>query len=50
MYKSSIEIQGNIAKPMLPAVLSQERKVALCWATKKRHIALDGEVDRKSVV
>lgn len=29
---------------ILPAVPSQERNVALCWATKKRHIAVDGIV------
>ena len=37
-------VSPTIGNAVLPAVPSQERKVALCWATKKRHIAVDGEV------
>jgi hypothetical protein len=33
-----------LTKPLLPAVPVSEHKVALCWATKKRHIAVDGKV------
>jgi hypothetical protein len=35
---------GNVINTLLTTEPLQERQVALCWATRKRHIAVDGKV------